>query len=148
MKRMTATQYRRVGHGGTMKIFLSHTDSTSQMASQLAQRLRRSGHKVFDPRAEIPIGENVFAGIARGLQDCDTLVALLSDEFESSEFCAAELAFALGSSRFAHRVFSVCLKKGASVGPWVLKSLPSLQYRGDVSRLANEMDDLMSRKSA
>lgn len=110
-----------------MKVFLSHARKDDALARKLAERLTRSGFTVWNSEDEIVPGENWATKMGRALDDSDLMVVLLTPGALESDWLRQNIEFALGSSRYEGRVFSVLVGLTDAAGkdvPWILLRLP------------------------
>ena len=115
-----------------MKVFLSHAQKDDHLARKLAERLNGSGFDVWDPREQIVPGDNWAKKIGKALEDSDLLVILLTSGAMKSDGLRSNIEFAIGSKKYADRVYTVFVGATAQAGndiPWVLLKLPHCQIQ-------------------
>lgn len=113
-----------------MKIFLSHARKDDYLARELGQRLEREGFSVWISEEQISPGENWAKKVAKGLDESELMVILLTPNAFESDSLRWNLEFALGSKKYADRVFSVLVGPTMQAGkdvPWILLTLPHRQ---------------------
>jgi hypothetical protein len=110
-----------------MQIFLNHAQRDGSLARELADRLAKVGLTIWRPEAEIFPGDNWAKKIGKALEESEGMVVLLTPRAADSDWFRENIQFALGSKKFANRVFTVfvgpTLQAGRDV-PWILLKLP------------------------
>ncbi len=110
-----------------MKIFLSHARKDSRLAQQLGNQLGQSGFSVWMPEEEITPGDNWAKKVGKALDDSDLMVILLTPNALQSDGVRQDIEFAIGSQKYAGRVFSVFVGPASQLNkavPWILLELP------------------------
>jgi TIR domain len=113
-----------------MKLFLSHSPKDADLARQLAARLSRAGFVVWTPEAEVSPGDNWAKKIGKALDESDLMVFLVSPGALESDTLRQDMQFALGTKRYAGRVYSVFVGSASAAAkgmPWILRALPHRQ---------------------
>src|SRR5260370_26858014 len=106
-----------------MKVLLSYARKDSDLARQLAERLRRRGFTVWISDQEITPGDNWGTKIGEALDDSELMVILLTPTALESDRVRQDIEFALGSRKYESRVFSVFVGPALEAGkdmPWIL----------------------------
>jgi hypothetical protein len=115
-----------------MRIFLSHARKDDHLARDLGDRLARAGFAVWMSEEQITPGENWAKKLGKALDDSQFMVILLTPKALESDGLRQNIEFALGSKKYADRVFSVfvgpTLEAGKDV-PWILLKLPHCQVQ-------------------
>jgi hypothetical protein len=112
------------------QIFLSYAGGDRATARRLAEGLREQSLSVWTDELLSP-GDNWAARMADALGQSDAMVVLLSPESVKSEWVRRDIAYALTSQRFEHRLIPVVIGKDDAEkaewlrdAPWVLRRLP------------------------
>ncbi len=79
-----------------IRVFISHATSQVEEATKLRSALRKLGCDPFVAHRDIEAGTQWIAEIRSALSSCDALVALVSKEFKTSDWCEQEVGWALG----------------------------------------------------
>jgi TIR domain-containing protein len=130
-----------------MKVFLSHAPKDDSSARELAERLTHVGFAVWDPQEQIVPGDNWAKKIGKALDDSDLLVILLSPGAFKADGLRRDIEFAIGSKKYADRVFTIfvgpTLEAGKDV-PWILLKLPNCQVESpnDFDEAVKEIQSL------
>jgi len=66
------------------RIFISHSSKDQQFARQLASDLNELGHQPWLDEWEIKVGECIVSKIQKGLEDCEYVVVVLSENSVTS----------------------------------------------------------------
>ncbi len=66
------------------RIFISHSSKDQQFARQLASDLSGLGHQPWLDEWEIKVGECIVSKIQKGLEDCEYVVVVLSENSVTS----------------------------------------------------------------
>ena len=110
-----------------MQVFISHSDSDLQLAGRVSKALRKAGLNVWDPEVNLLPGDNWPARVGDALEESDAMVVLLTPTSISSPYVKAEIAYALGSESYSHRLIPVAvggreqLPKGDI--PWIVRQM-------------------------
>lgn len=123
--------------GITMKVFISHSRSDTELAKRAAAILRKSGLETWSSENLLP-GDNWAVKHAVALESSDAMIILISSSSPLSSEVLSDLSFALGSREYKHRVIPV-LRKSSDFRfldemPWVLKRLKTF----DLERYSEE----------
>ena len=106
-----------------MSIYLSHARKDSELALQLAKRLKREGLTVLHPATDRAPGENWAKEMGEALDKSDFMVFLLTPGAMEADWVRKDVEFALGSQKYEGRVYSVLMGPTAEAGndvPWIL----------------------------
>jgi hypothetical protein len=127
-----------------MQVFISHANKDVNLARTLAENLAQQGFKVWNAEDQIMPGENWAKKVGKALDDSDLMVILLSPRAMESDWLRQEIEFALGSTRYEGRVFSVFVgpTSDAVKGmPWILRRLAYRQVESakDLGKVAKEI---------
>ena len=112
-----------------MKIFLSysHSDRDEILAKKVLKGLEQAGLDVWDARREILPGDNWAQKIAKGLEESESMVVLLTPESVRSTSVRREIEYALGKKSFDRRLIPVLVgspeKFPKDSIPWILRHL-------------------------
>jgi hypothetical protein len=132
----------------TSTVYLSYAPSDKKVADQILRRLRVDGFGVFDPIADVRLGENWAQAISQGLEQARAMVILLSPDSVKSPNVLHEIGFALGSKNFDGRVLPVIVKPTAEI-PWFLQTMKYLRItHGDPGlQVARALKQVMKKAS-
>ncbi|MGA2865842.1 MAG: toll/interleukin-1 receptor domain-containing protein [Verrucomicrobiota bacterium] len=107
-----------------MKVFLSYSAGDASLARKIASGLRREGLAVWLPEEEILPGDNWAERISQALNECDAMVALLTQDTPKSGNVQWDIGYALGNKAYRHRVVPVLVGREDQVSlqvvPWIL----------------------------
>lgn len=105
-----------------MKIFLSHAQRDAALAQKIAHGLRQEGLQVWLPEEELLPGDNWAEGTTRALDECDSMVTLLTPNAAQSGNVQWEMGYALGNKAYRKRVIPIVVGSEAeSLLPWILE---------------------------
>jgi hypothetical protein len=110
-----------------MSIYLSHARKDSDLALQLAKRLKHEGLTVLHPETDFASGENWAKEIGEALDSSDFMVFLLTPGAMQGDWMRKDVEFALGSKKYDGRVYSVLVGPTMEAGndvPWILLRQP------------------------
>lgn len=85
-------------------IFLSHSSSDKPFVNKLAADIRRNGFFVWVDEAEIKVGDSLIGKIEEGIENCDYLGVVVSDNSVKSEWVTREVRVALNQEIYGKRV--------------------------------------------
>ena len=105
------------------QVFLCHDDQDQDTAEQIRQSLMRRGITVWNYRTDIQTSQDYHGAIARGLEEADNVIFILSPHAAQSDYCQRELAMAL---QLHKRVIPILA--APTDDEMVPDSLKSLQY--------------------
>jgi hypothetical protein len=107
-----------------MKLFLSYANVDQAAAASLRDELEQLGVDTFDAGRDVLPGDNFFQAVSDALESCDGMVVLLSPAGVRNANVLHEVSFALGSPRYANRVFPVVAQAtDPSDIPWYLRTI-------------------------
>ena len=107
------------------KIFISSSAKDTDLANDLARRLRQVGADVFHTETSIHAGEGFVTKVSDGLRDSDEVVVLLSGSSIDSPSVMTEMGAAFGLHK---RVTPIIVGIDAKELPPILKNLRYLRY--------------------
>ncbi len=81
--------------GTALRIFISHSSEQKEWASKLGEFLKRHGMSVFVAHEDIHPTLEWQREIEKALNTMDAFVAILTEDFKSSDWCSQELGFAV-----------------------------------------------------
>jgi len=117
-----------------MKIFLSYSQRDAALAQKIAHGLRGEGLQIWLPEEELLPGDNWAERISRALDECDSMVVLLTPNVTQSSNVQWEMGYALGNKAYSKRVIPIVVGSEAeSMLPWILE-------RFQVVRIKNASD--------
>jgi hypothetical protein len=127
-----------------MKVFLSHARKDDGLARDLRACLDHEGFSVWTPEDQISPGENWAKKVAKALDNSELMVILVTPRAFESDTLRQNVEFAIGSEKYADRVFSVFVGSTAEAGkdvPWILLKLPHRQVRsvGDFPEVVKDI---------
>jgi hypothetical protein len=118
-----------------MQVFLSHSEADQELADVISKVLTEEGLRVWDPAREVFDGDNYAEAIGKALNKSRGMVAVLTPEALGTSSVMKDMAFAMGSKAYAHRLVPVLARdpKNRLLDeiPWILKRFP-------IVRLANK----------
>jgi len=113
-----------------MQVFVSHARKDDKLARELSERLAHHGFDVWNSEEQIAPGDNWAKKIGEALDESELMVILLTPKSLESDRLRHNLEFALGSKKYAGRLFSVFVGPVMTAGedvPWILLKLPHRQ---------------------
>ncbi|NEQ49413.1 MAG: TIR domain-containing protein [Leptolyngbya sp. SIO3F4] len=105
------------------QVFLCHDDQDQNTAEQIRQSLMRRGITVWNYRTDIQTSQDYHGAIARGVEEADNVIFILSPHAAQSNYCQRELAMALQLHKRVIPILAAPTDEGM-----VPESLKSLQY--------------------
>lgn len=110
-----------------MKVFISHSHETRDLAESVGKALRRAGLESWNLEQEILPGDNWAKRIAQGLEESQAMVVLLSPDSLDSTLVRREIEYALSTKRFKNRLIPVLVGSEEDLDlqklPWILSHL-------------------------
>jgi hypothetical protein len=110
-----------------MRVFLSHSAETTDLAHEAAKTLREQGLDVWLAEEQILPGDNYAALIAEALESSDAMIVLLSDKPTISSMSSYEMSYALGDRKYKNKVFPLVVTTKtafaipSSLVPWIYR---------------------------
>jgi hypothetical protein len=127
-----------------MKVFVSYAGPDRDFALALREQLSNKGHYVWvDDRTVLP-GDNWPLEIGRALQNCDSMVVLLSPNSGKSEIQRHEINFALSSGRYSGRVIPVFIGPAKNY-PWILDEFPTVHVNANPAAAGRKIGELLRK---
>jgi hypothetical protein len=80
------------------KFFITHSHNDNEFARQLCDDLRARGLEGFFDVYSLRAGDDIAARIARGLEECDVYIPVLSPAALKSPWCELEINAAINLS--------------------------------------------------
>src|SRR3954453_6490147 len=109
----------------SMKVFVSSYYSDGPLARRVIDALKHSGLDVWDPEREILPGDNWAERVAKGLEEADAMVVLLTPNALKSGMGQHDISYALNKKDFDGRLISVFVGSRESLPensvPWILR---------------------------
>ena len=109
-----------------MKVFISHSHETKDLARQVGDALRKNGWDVWHDEMVLP-GQNPAEEIARELNESEAMVVLLTPHALESTTVRREIDFALSNKNFSKRLIPVLVgldEPGSSEKvPWIFRHM-------------------------
>lgn len=134
-----------------MKVFLSYSHKDGELATQIAEELKKFEFDVWSAETEILPGDNWAEKVSDALKDSDAMVVLLTPESLASKVVQREIQYALGDNSYNHRLIPVVVGSEESVPeksiPWILKKLKTIrmskpeQFNTQVSAIADWLEN-------
>lgn len=109
-----------------MKAYLSYARADLDVARELAEGLRDSGHRLWFDEFELPAGLSWGTEIDKALTASNAMIVLISPESMASKEVRREIESALLSPNFAHNVLPVYLRPTRDV-PWFLRTISGIE---------------------
>ncbi|MEO0735848.1 MAG: TIR domain-containing protein [Cyanobacteria bacterium J06649_12] len=81
------------------QVFLCHAEEDQTLAEQIRRGLMRDGITAWTHRSDIEFGSDFQTAMARGIEEADNVVFLLSAHSLASPYCQQELDHALASNK-------------------------------------------------
>ena len=110
-----------------MKVFISHSNETRDLAKKVSEALKRAGLDVWNYEQEIFPGDNWAEKMGRALESSQAMVVLLSPEALNSPTVRSDIEYALGKKTFKQRLIPVLVGSEDNISPeelpWILKQL-------------------------
>lgn len=111
-----------------MKVFISHSQETKNLAKELGEELKRVGMDVWNYEEEILPGDNWAEKMGQALESSQAMVALLTPDVVNSPFVIRDIEYALGKKSFNKRLIPVLVGAEEESNllqklPWILKHL-------------------------
>jgi hypothetical protein len=115
------------------EVFLSHSSSDWQFASELAAVLRRHGIRVWYSQTNILGAQQWQDEIGAALERCDWFVVILSPQSVESMWVRRELSFALGENRFENKIVPIIYQPADYRQlSWTLRLFEMVDFSGSV----------------
>ena len=112
-----------------MKVFLSHSVIDKPFVRQLARRFLQSGVQVWLDEAELNVGDSLIQRIAEGIEECDFIVAVISDASVKSKWVQKELYWAMTREIGGRRVVVLPVIVDHCVIPFFLRDKLYADFR-------------------
>ncbi|HYJ88051.1 MAG TPA: toll/interleukin-1 receptor domain-containing protein [Pyrinomonadaceae bacterium] len=110
-----------------MKVFISHSSETTDLARELSEALTRAGLEAWNHEQEILPGDNWAKKIGQALDESQAMVVLLSPGSLDSTTVRREIEYALGRKQFKNRLIPVFVGSEKELDlqklPWILSHL-------------------------
>lgn len=75
-------------------LFLSHKTKDKPLMKSFENGLKFLGYSTWIDQANMPMGANLQAALKISIDQCDCLIAWLTEEYMGSDYCRAELLYA------------------------------------------------------
>lgn len=122
-----------------MKVFLSYSRNDSDFVLKLAGSLREKGVDIWLDQTDIPVGNRWDVEIEKALENCNTILVVLSPDSVNSQNVLDEVSYALEEGK---RIIPVLYKKSAI--PFRLRRFQYTDFTIDfdqaISRLLDNFD--------
>ena len=77
------------------RFFLSHKSKDKPLMRTFRNGLKFLGYETWLDAVDMPIGSHVQGALKTSIEGCDCLIAWLNDEYMQSDYCRAELLYAV-----------------------------------------------------
>ncbi|MGA2052604.1 MAG: toll/interleukin-1 receptor domain-containing protein [Opitutales bacterium] len=141
-----------------MRVFLSHSAETTDLAQEAAKTLREQGLDVWLAEEKILPGDNYAALIAKALESSDAMVVLLSEAPVNSTMSGYEMGYALGDRNYKNKVFPLVVTSKStfatppSLIPWIYhpwtRTISPANLDKELRRIAGKLRGPAQRSSA
>lgn len=124
------------------RIFISHSSKNAEMAMDICQFLEQNGKNCFIAPRDIKQGEAYSESIVKGIDNCDAVILLLSEESNKSPHVLREIERAVSKNKriFTYRIDNVKTSKALeyfiSVNQWV-----EIKSANDFSKILSSLND-------
>jgi TIR domain len=125
------------------QVFLSYATSDRNTAQKIADELRGSGFRVWDPEREILPGADWTAEVKGALDKSEAFVVFISPQAMESHYLSYEIAYVLGEKRFRGRLIPVVIRP-TKRAPWILESLQPVRYESP-SKTGRQIANLLTQ---
>jgi hypothetical protein len=116
-----------------MKVFISYTAVDSELAKKIAGVLQDAGLQVWLDLWSVYPGDNWYAQMARAIQECDAMVALITPAALESPNVENDILFALGNLNYKNRLIPVIAASPDQLPedqiPWILGRLRAIRLK-------------------
>lgn len=114
-----------------MKVFISHTAQSKDLARKIGEELERAGLDVWRGDEAILPGDNWAEKVSEALKEAQAMVVLLTPDALHSGSVRSEIEFALGNERFRQRLIPVLVGDAQTTSaeslPWILRQLRTIR---------------------
>lgn len=128
----------------TAQVFLSHARREQELADAIAAILSDRGVKVWNEQEVSPEADWAKA-VTRALEQCDSMIALLTPNSFSSSWVRKELEHAFFDDRYKYRLLPVLIGEKDEDFirlPWILSRLQALRLKaGEPRHQARQVAD-------
>jgi hypothetical protein len=121
-----------------MKAYLSYARPDRELARELVEGLRESGHDVWFDELELTPGTNWGREIDKALNSSKAMIVLISPASMESKEVRREIESALLSRNFANRLLPVYVKPADDV-PWFLRTLKGVNVGANASKIVRHV---------
>lgn len=116
------------------EVFLSHAHQDKELATQVAETLRRHGVPVWYSPTNILGAEQWHDEIGAALQRCDWFAVILSPAAVESKWVKRELVYALLENQYDNQVIPLlCKPCSYKELAWELRSIQMVDFTGAFS---------------
>jgi hypothetical protein len=130
MERMFTAQFHADKDNGS-KIFVSHSSLDKEFVRALCVDLANSGHKPWLDEWEIKAGESITAKVSEGLQACDYIFVVLSNNSTNSPWVEREWQSKYWSEIDLNKVVVIPVLIEECKVPVLLRDKKYADFRGD-----------------
>ncbi|MBN8644057.1 MAG: toll/interleukin-1 receptor domain-containing protein [Planctomycetes bacterium] len=117
------------------RVFLHYVPKWWAFARKLGTAMESEGFEVLDPFLETLPGANPGKVLAKLLEDCDSMVVVLTPEAEKSRHFKDVLSYAAGQPRFMGRFVAVIKGRVLAKAP-IFSAGSVIDHKADVGRTA------------
>lgn len=113
-----------------MKVFVTSYYCDEPLAKKVITALKQAGFDVWDPEREILPGDNWAEKLAKGLEEADAMVALLTPNSLKGGVVKRDISYALNRKDFKGRLIPVFVGPPESFPensiPWIVHHLKAV----------------------
>jgi hypothetical protein len=128
-----------------MRVFLSHTSQTNELAKEVGHVLESYGFEVWDDQEDILPGDNWAQKIGEALDRAEAMVVLLTPDAIHSDSVRQSINFALARKHFSNRLIPVFVginnQAVPNSFPWILHRLKGVTLP-DAGKHPKEIDQI------
>ena len=122
-------------------VFLSYHHTDREWVRRIADNLRPSGFRVWDPDREILPGADWLAELMKALKSAYAIVVFVSPKAIESPWFSREIEYALGAKHLRGRLIPVILRP-TKKAPWILQRLHPVTYESP-SKTGKQVAELL-----
>lgn len=113
-----------------MKVFISHVGKDEALARAATKALRGEKLAGWLPSEQIYPRDNWAEKISPALEECETMVALLTSGARHGGNIEMDMGFALASKQYRHRLIPVLVGDApVEDTPWILEKFPHVRWQ-------------------
>jgi hypothetical protein len=131
--------FSRLICGGKNDLFISHSSKDKQFARWLAVDLANAGHSPWLDEWQIRVGESIPRKISQGIESCNALIVILSEDAVASRWVENEWQAKYWDEITAERVRVLPILLKPCVIPTLLKTKKYADFTKDYNRGLEEL---------